>query len=267
MTTTDTAAEERAAEFVAWFADGWRAPTYQQLCQHFLPRMHPRVRLAQPLAPAGTGHDAFRSQFARLFALVPDIHAQVVSWGFRGDDVFIELALEGTIGGRPVRWEACDRLTISDGLVVERRSFFDPAPLVKAIAARPRAWSSLVAATLRVGGGKAPPGRRDRRPTGQPRPRRGDRPRLPRGDTTPRELRTALNVLRQHLDEGETAENIYQRWCEKHGWAFGNAHVVNDRIRAISTGDQVDLLVPRAAVPGLQHRPARRASPGGYMTT
>lgn len=66
-----------------------------------------------------------------------------------------------------------------------------------------------------------------------------------RGAIRLRELRTALDVLRQHLDGGETAESTYQRWCEKHSWAFGNAHVVNDRIRAISTGDQVDLLVPR----------------------
>lgn len=66
-----------------------------------------------------------------------------------------------------------------------------------------------------------------------------------RGAIRLRELRTAVDVLRQHLENGDTAEQLYQRWCEQHSWAFGNAHIVNDRIRAISTGDQVDLLVPR----------------------
>jgi len=90
-------------------------------------RMHPQVRLVQPLVATGVGHSAFRAQFARLFATIPDIHARVLRWSFKDEDIFIELALEGTIGRRPVRWQACDRLTLRGGLVIERRSFFDPA--------------------------------------------------------------------------------------------------------------------------------------------
>jgi len=67
-----------------------------------------------------------------------------------------------------------------------------------------------------------------------------------RGAIRIRELRTALAILRQHLDDGVGDEQTYQDWCEEHSWAFGNAYVVNDRIRAISRADKVDLLLPRA---------------------
>lgn len=66
-----------------------------------------------------------------------------------------------------------------------------------------------------------------------------------RGAIRLKELRTALARLRQHLESGQTDEQTYQLWCQEHSWAFGNAYVVNDRIRAISRSDQVDLLIPR----------------------
>lgn len=67
-----------------------------------------------------------------------------------------------------------------------------------------------------------------------------------RGAIRLKELRTALASLRQYLDEGVGDEQVYQQWCEDHSWAFGNAHVVTDKIRAISRSDKVDLLLPRA---------------------
>lgn len=150
MTTAGVVTQPEAAEAVAWFAEGWRDPDYERFCDHFLPRMHSEVRLVQPLAATGIGHGAFRSQFARLFAVIPDVHARVLGWSSREEDVYIELVLAGTIGWRRVQWEACDRLTVRDGLVVERRSFFDPAPLVKAIAGRPWAWPRLLVASARA---------------------------------------------------------------------------------------------------------------------
>ncbi|KAA0232777.1 MAG: hypothetical protein JJLCMIEE_03586 [Acidimicrobiales bacterium] len=60
-----------------------------------------------------------------------------------------------------------------------------------------------------------------------------------------RELQLALDQLRSYLDGGVSDEHTYQRWCEEHSWAFGNAYVVNDKIRTISRSDQIDLLLPR----------------------
>jgi hypothetical protein len=47
----------------------------------------------------------------------------------------------------------CDRVTLRDGLVTERESYFDPGPLVAAIAKTPRAWPKFArfqARTLRA---------------------------------------------------------------------------------------------------------------------
>lgn len=58
------------------------------------------------------------------------------------------------------------------------------------------------------------------------------------------EMRSAMAELQSNLIRGEAGEQTYQEWCEKHCWAFGNAYVVRDSVRAISTGDNLDLLLP-----------------------
>lgn len=60
-----------------------------------------------------------------------------------------------------------------------------------------------------------------------------------------RELRDSVAELTNHLRQGTADEGTYQRWCESHSWAFGNAYVVNDTLRNISATDRVDLLLPR----------------------
>jgi hypothetical protein len=65
-----------------------------------------------------------------------------------------------------------------------------------------------------------------------------------RGSIRLSEMRSAVAELRSNLTRGEAAEQTYQAWCEKHCWAFGNAYVVRDEVRAISTGDNLDLLLP-----------------------
>jgi len=65
-----------------------------------------------------------------------------------------------------------------------------------------------------------------------------------RGSIRLNEMRSAVAELRSSLGSGESAEQIYQAWCEKHCWAFGNAYVVRDEVRAITTGDNIDLMLP-----------------------
>lgn len=66
-----------------------------------------------------------------------------------------------------------------------------------------------------------------------------------RTDLRLRELRDAVAELTNHLRERTADEHTYQQWCERHSWAFGNAYVVNDRMRSISATDRIDLLLPR----------------------
>ena len=139
---------EAAPAWVQAFAAGWHAPTgADAFADHFQPCFHPHIRLLQPLLPTLVGHQAFRERFARpLFTLIPDLNGQVERFATGADHAYIELTLRGTLGGRPIAWRACDRATLRDGLVVERESYFDPAPLLRAILTRPRAWPALVRA-------------------------------------------------------------------------------------------------------------------------
>ncbi|WP_181849606.1 Shedu anti-phage system protein SduA domain-containing protein [Streptomyces parvulus] len=61
------------------------------------------------------------------------------------------------------------------------------------------------------------------------------------------ELRAAITELRENLDGGVTLEDVYQKWCDRHSWAFGNAYVARDNWRTIGIGDQVDLLMQATA--------------------
>jgi hypothetical protein len=61
------------------------------------------------------------------------------------------------------------------------------------------------------------------------------------------DLRTAVAELREHLDGGDHLESVYQDWCERYSWAFGNAYVARDDVRHTALGDQVDLLMASVA--------------------
>lgn len=65
-----------------------------------------------------------------------------------------------------------------------------------------------------------------------------------RGAIKLNEMRSAVAKLRELLRSGEATEAVYQDWCNRHSWAFGNAYVLKDDIREISTGDELDLLLP-----------------------
>lgn len=137
------AAVTHADAFVERFAAAWAAPTPDRLCAITAPD----VRLLQPLAPTIVGHAAFREQLRRVFELIPDLHGEVTGHSAAGDVVHIDMTMRGTLAGRPVEWDLCDRIRLADGVVAERISYFDPLILLRAIATRPRAWA-LAARTL-----------------------------------------------------------------------------------------------------------------------
>ena len=59
-------------------------------------------------------------------------------------EVFIEFTLSGTYGGKPIAWDAVDRFTFTNGLIAERVSYFDSAPLMVKLVGRPAGWERLV---------------------------------------------------------------------------------------------------------------------------
>src|SRR5258708_3403609 len=142
QTTESTLPESAAQAWVEGFAEGWRAPTgADAFAAHFRALLAPDVRMIQPQLPTTIGYPAFEEQFVRpLFALIPDLRCEVERWAAREDTLFIELTLCGSLGGRPFSVRACDRVSLRDGLAVERESYLDPAPLLIAVATSPRTW-------------------------------------------------------------------------------------------------------------------------------
>jgi hypothetical protein len=137
-----------AARFVADFAAGWSSPNYEEFIAYFCDRFDANVLLSQPMAADGIGHSHLREQFRRLFILFPDLNGTVERWAARDNQVFVQLRLTGTLGRKPVAWTACDVLVLRGRVATERRSFFDPGPVRRAILRRPAAWPRLVRSLL-----------------------------------------------------------------------------------------------------------------------
>ena len=130
-----------AEVWVEAFAEGWRAPDGAAgLVEGFLPWLHEDVRLVQPQIPDLVGYEEFRTGFADpLFALMPDLRGEVEEWAARGDVIYIQVRLFGTLAGKPFEFRSCDRITLRDGRATERVAFMDPTPILAAALRRPRA--------------------------------------------------------------------------------------------------------------------------------
>ena len=123
-----------AARFAEQFADTWRTP---DLAKHEA-LWSEDIVLVQPMMGTLRGKQACRESFQRLFALVPDLHADVHRVGHGPTEVFIEFTLSGTYGGKPIAWDAVDRFTFTGGLIAERISYFDSTPLIGKLVGAPR---------------------------------------------------------------------------------------------------------------------------------
>ena len=153
--TANGTATRTAAEWVEGFAEGWRAPTdADSFCDHFDPYLSDRIRLIQPQLPETVGKLAFREEFAQpLFELLSEIRGTVESWASRSEDdhevVFIQLTIRAELaGGRQVALHTIDKITLRNGLAVERVASLDPLELLGGIALSPRSWPTFVRARI-----------------------------------------------------------------------------------------------------------------------
>jgi hypothetical protein len=156
LATDNGTATRTAADWVAGFADGWRAPTdADSFCDHFDQLLDDEIRLIQPQLPRTVGKRAFREQFARpLFSVLSDVRGTVGSWaasddGGGGETVFIELTIRAELpGGRPVALHTVDKITLRDGVAVERVANLDQLELLGPVALSPRAWPAFARVQL-----------------------------------------------------------------------------------------------------------------------
>jgi hypothetical protein len=129
-----------AHRFVQVFEEGWRNPSYEPFVAHFLPWMHADVRGTMPMEPVAVGHDGFRTQFRKVFALLPDLRGAVKRSSVDGAVLTIDLELTATVGGKALSWRTRDRFTFAGEKVKSRTTSFNPLPLLLAILSRPSAW-------------------------------------------------------------------------------------------------------------------------------
>jgi len=136
------------AEFVRRFDATWASPDPDSLNA----LVHADIEFMQPMEAPVHGHREAAAFWRRLLTLIPDLRGEVVSWGLRGQHVYLELRMFGNLGGKPIEWVVLDRIVLEDGLVRQRVAYFNPLPLVLAVGARPRAWPAyLRAQRLRLG--------------------------------------------------------------------------------------------------------------------
>jgi SnoaL-like domain len=123
-----------AADFTRRFGEAWAAPTGERLAALLTADVH----LVQPLMRPVHDRESARRAFDELFALVPDMHSDVLRWGPTEDGVLIEHRMTGTLGRRPYSWDVIDRLILEDGLARERIAHFDPFPVMAQLLRSPR---------------------------------------------------------------------------------------------------------------------------------
>jgi hypothetical protein len=133
-------ARARAEDFVRRFTEYWAAPREGRLDT----LLAVNARLVAPLVPTANSRAEGERAFAQLFALIPDLRAEVKRWGATEDGVLIEFDLSGNTGGRPISWRGVDHFALGeDGLATERLTYFDSLPLILTVLRRPRSWLSF----------------------------------------------------------------------------------------------------------------------------
>jgi hypothetical protein len=152
MATVETPTQPLTAEqWVERFKLGWQTTTgAEAFTEHFRSLLAPDVHLLGPQLPPLTGFDAFEQSFVKpMFSLIPDVRAEVERWAASDNaatdaTVYIEVTMRGTIGRHPLSFRACDRLTLRDGIAIERESYFDPLPLLLGVLRSPSVWPLFV---------------------------------------------------------------------------------------------------------------------------
>lgn len=150
-------AERPEERYVARWQQAWSHGREEPCLSEHAATIRDRETLyIQPLFDAVRGEEGMRAMFSRIFALVPDLRAELDNWTVGAGTAFIEFTLTGTLGGKPLSWRAVDRMALDGEKLVLRETYYDPLPVLVALITRPRAW-------LRVLGTRAVPRLRPRR--------------------------------------------------------------------------------------------------------
>lgn len=117
--------------FIEHLAAGWSLGDAEAFIDHFRPVIHTDVTSQQPLSSELLkGRSALEDEFRMLFTLLPGTTARIRSWSATPPNVFVEFTVTVTTPDEPFTLETCDRFTLSQGLITDRRVYFDPRGLL-----------------------------------------------------------------------------------------------------------------------------------------
>ena len=123
--------------FVEAFRAGWDRP-HPHAWDVFLDS---RTVFVQPLLRNGIGPEFWWEETSRTLGLMPDLRADVLDWAGAEELLFIHIRFSATLGGKPMTWDAVDRLRLDDtGMLLHRESCFDSLPVAATLVGRPRSW-------------------------------------------------------------------------------------------------------------------------------
>jgi limonene-1,2-epoxide hydrolase len=131
-------------EFPVVFGHGWALSKPQAFLDYFLPLIHRQATFTQPMFPEAHGPAEVERMFRRLFTLFPVLVATPRRSAIHGDIVFIESDCTATLGAKPISFWVCDRFVLRDGQLLDRRSYSDPGPVLRAVLRRPSSWIRAV---------------------------------------------------------------------------------------------------------------------------
>jgi hypothetical protein len=138
LPSTAGSPEER---YVARWREAWSHGSVEPcLTEHATMIRDERTLYIQPLFDAYTGEQGMRRVFERVFALIPDLRAELDHWVVAEGIAFIEFTLIGTLGGKPIRWRVVDRMELEGERLAGVETYYDPLPFLIALLTRPRAW-------------------------------------------------------------------------------------------------------------------------------
>ena len=135
-------------QFTEIFAEGWALPKPEPFLGYFLPLIDPDAVFVQPMYPDARGRAAIAQMFRQLFVVLPDLTATPMRTATSGDTAFIESRCAATLGRKAVTFQVCDRFVIRGGMLVHRRSYSDPAPVLRSLLARPTVWPRAIRSRL-----------------------------------------------------------------------------------------------------------------------
>ena len=126
--------------FVKKFEEAWSTPDLDSLTE----LLAENVTLIQPLSKPIYGKPAAVKSFEKILRQYPGIRGEEVFGLGQHDRVIIDWKMVVPIGRQTLRIPVIDSFYMDHGLVSMRIAYFNPIPILKAIAVHPSHWWRLV---------------------------------------------------------------------------------------------------------------------------